>query len=284
MRRQADSMKGASDPSVLSEVVRAVRCRVTGPWTLWLATLVGGLIAMTVSAGTSTRSGPRHYLPSERLVLTNEFAPLSGETGPNTLIERVPSGWTVGAIGEGGSYSATEGVIRWIFFGSAVRSITWEVIPPANPGATVVLSGTSSFGVPGTSVSQAVTGLGSMSLRPPPSGVATRTLPVTYRPGRIVAVTVSLAPESGIGLQVLEEQPPASWTVSGISDGGSLQAGKIRWGPFTDGLPRVLSYRLTAPEGASGQVLFSGSAQFGETTVVTTGSGPSPAGRIPAVD
>jgi hypothetical protein len=178
--------------------------------------------------------------------MTNEFAPLADESGPNTLIEKVPVGWSVGVMSDGGSYSAAENAIRWIFFGSSVRTITWELTPPASAGVTAVLSGTSAFGAPGKSVSQAVTGVASISLKPRASGVATRVLPASYRPGQTLAVSLSLNPEAGVAFQVIEEQPPQGWTAFEISNEGSYQAGKIRWGPFTDGLQRTLSIESRA--------------------------------------
>ena len=236
-------------------------------------------------AGTSTRSGPLWYQPSQTLVLTNEFAPLADESGPNTLIETVPVGWSVGIISDGGSYSATEHAIRWIFFGNSVRTITWELKPPASAGLNALLSGTSAFGAPGKSVSQPVTGVASISLKPRASGVATRVLPASYRPGQTLAVAISMVPEVGVAFQVVEEQPPVGWAPLGISDSGSYQAGKIRWGPFTDGLERTLSYQLTPANTTNGTAGFSGSAQFGDSTVAIGGGksmvrGPDPSGSL----
>jgi hypothetical protein len=243
------------------------------------------LLGIPAFAGNSTRSGPAQYSASETLTLTNTFSPLATEQGPNTLVEYLPSGWNVGGISHGGTYIASEGMIRWIFFDNLVRELTWQIQAPSSPGPEIAFSGIASFGVPGSSVSQPVSGLGSATRRPPPSGTVTRILPSSYRPSQALTVVVSMVAEDGVTLQVAEEIPPVGWTVSSINQGGSLQSGTIRWGPFTDGAARALSYSLTPSAGASRTVAFSGTGQFGSTSVATMGStslsrGPDPSGTL----
>ena len=255
------------------------------PVALVIAMWVSLFAMVRVEAGTSIRSGPSQYSASETLTLTNTFSPLASEQGPNTLIEYLPSGWTVGTISHGGIHIPAEDMIRWIFFDNQVREITWQIQAPASPAQEIAFSGTASFGVPGSSVSAPVAGLGAATRRPPPSGTTTRILPTSYRPSQSFTVVVSMVAEDGVVLQVAEETPPSGWTVSSINQGGSLQSGTIRWGPFTDGAARALSYTLTPPSGASGTATFSGSGQFGSTTVSTTGStslplGPAPSGTL----
>jgi hypothetical protein len=53
---------------------------------------------------------------------------------------------------------------------------------------------------------------------------------------------------------------PAGWTASGINHDGVFDAvgGKVKWGLFSDGAPRLLSYRVTPPSAANGVAAFSG--------------------------
>jgi hypothetical protein len=90
-----------------------------------------------------------------------------------------------------------------------------------------------------------------------------RTVPATYQPG--VALTVTAAVKCGnIGAYAVEDQPPAGWQVSNISDGGVFDRvnQKVKWGLFLDNTARTLSYTLTPPANATGDVTFAGQGAF----------------------
>jgi hypothetical protein len=62
----------------------------------------------------------------------------------------------------------------------------------------------------------------------------------------------------------VEDQPPKGWTVTDASDGGVFDAlnGKVKFGPYTDGQARALTYRVTPPVGTSGVYEFTGVASL----------------------
>lgn len=95
-----------------------------------------------------------------------------------------------------------------------------------------------------------------------------------YVPGYPTAVSVQVNPAPGVLAWAVEDSPPAGWTVDAISDAGFFDAinGKVKWGPFFDETPRVLSYNATPPAGESGAKSFTGRASFDGTNLTTTGS------------
>lgn len=82
-------------------------------------------------------------------------------------------------------------------------------------------------------------------------------------------VNITVTPPTGTKAVTLEEQLPHGVQVIAISSGGVLdaKASVIRWGPFTDATPRVLTYRLRL----QGQATVTGSASFNGSIVKTTG-------------
>jgi hypothetical protein len=92
----------------------------------------------------------------------------------------------------------------------------------------------------------------------------TRTLPATYQPAQGVAVSIQVTPAGSVQSYAVQDTPPASWTVSNISDGGAWDAAnkQVKWGPFFDNAARTLTYTTTPPAGESGTKTFSGAADF----------------------
>ena len=91
-------------------------------------------------------------------------------------------------------------------------------------------------------------------------GFVDRILPGGYSPGEQLTVTLRALPPAGVGFYVVEDSPPANWQVGEISDDGYWDAAnrRVRFGPFTDGLPRLLSYQVTPPQGETGLKQFAG--------------------------
>ena len=96
---------------------------------------------------------------------------------------------------------------------------------------------------------------------------------VDYTPGQGLGVTIEVVPDIATQVYALEDAPPASWTVSDISDGGTFDAvnGMVKWGPFFDNLDRDLSYTATPPAGENGIRSFAGQASFDGQGVAITG-------------
>lgn len=104
-----------------------------------------------------------------------------------------------------------------------------------------------------------------------------------YVPGDATLIQVAVEPAAHISAYAVQDQIPAGWTVVRVSDGGDYDAvnGQVKWGPFFDSTPRVLSYEALAPEGASTPVAFGGVASFdGETIPVAGQRQAKPASRL----
>ncbi len=104
-------------------------------------------------------------------------------------------------------------------------------------------------------------------------GSAARTLPAGYMPGAPSPVSIAVTPNAGTLSHALEETPPAGWTISDISDGGSVDAvsGAIKW-LFFDGTARTLTYLATPPADAAGDYPFAGVASFDGVNAVIGGA------------
>ncbi len=91
-----------------------------------------------------------------------------------------------------------------------------------------------------------------------------RTLPTQYTPAKPLAATIKVTPAHSVWAYAVEDQPPAGWTVSGISDGGAYDRvnGRVKWGLFTDNIARSFTYQVTPPAGASGSASFKGRTNF----------------------
>lgn len=114
---------------------------------------------------------------------------------------------------------------------------------------------------------------------------AVRNLPSGYGAGSVAPVYLGVEPSPRTQAWVVEEVPPAGWTVDYVSEGGVVEAGtgKVKWGPFFDDQARLLVYSLLAPAGASGDVMFSGSTSFdGESEPICGEAVLSPGGYHPA--
>ena len=114
---------------------------------------------------------------------------------------------------------------------------------------------------------------------------AIRRLPTTYGGGVPIPVTVHVRPDPRASAWVLEEDPPASWMVAQIDNGGSLDptTGTVKWGPFFGDQPMTVSYSVLPPPTASEDVTFSGMVTVdGEAEAVCGDSDLSSGGFHPA--
>lgn len=98
--------------------------------------------------------------------------------------------------------------------------------------------------------------------------MATRKLPDWFLPGKALseidplAVRIFIDPDENTGVYLVEDLPPEGWVIDqdSISHEGFLDPinGKVKFGPFFDNEPRMLSYDLQPPLEASGEMIFSG--------------------------
>jgi len=109
------------------------------------------------------------------------------------------------------------------------------------------------------------------------SSTAVRSLPPDYEPEVAVDVGIEVTPDAGTLAYAIEDAPPAGWTVSDISDGGSWDDvnKKVKW-VFLDGTARTLTYKATPPAGESGTKTFSGAASFDGSSVAIGGDSEIP--------
>jgi uncharacterized delta-60 repeat protein len=108
----------------------------------------------------------------------------------------------------------------------------------------------------------------------PAVSIAESALPPVFIPGEPITVRVAISPTGDAQSYAVEDQPPAGWTVSAITEGGEWDAAnsKVKWGPFLDVQPRTLSYQAVPPDGVSGVVVFAGAASFDGASVPVAGS------------
>jgi hypothetical protein len=89
---------------------------------------------------------------------------------------------------------------------------------------------------------------------------AVRLLPAQYQPGRKFRVGILVTPVRGTVAYMVAERPPAGWTVSEISEGGTYDAatGEVSFGPIAGDRLRLLTYSVKPPSKAKGIQIFSG--------------------------
>ncbi len=92
------------------------------------------------------------------------------------------------------------------------------------------------------------------------SGFVQRFLPAGYSPGENQVVTLKVTPPAGTTVYSVQDGPPAGWTLGQISDNGELDSANwlVKFGPFFDDAPRVLTYEIAPPLNQTGVVGFSG--------------------------
>jgi hypothetical protein len=94
-----------------------------------------------------------------------------------------------------------------------------------------------------------------------------------WAPGRPLAVTLRVTPDTATQGWAAEDMPPSGWRVSGVSHGGvwdSVNA-KVKWGPFLDHFPRTLQYTVI-PTVGSGVQTFVGTGSFDGHDVPVAGA------------
>jgi hypothetical protein len=101
----------------------------------------------------------------------------------------------------------------------------------------------------------------------PPTSLATnafRSMTNRFAANVPFTVTVAVTPATNVTVYAAEEELPAGWTARNFSTSGVLDPinGKVKWGPFFDNLPRVLTYQAVSPANATGTVIFTGTVSF----------------------
>jgi len=114
----------------------------------------------------------------------------------------------------------------------------------------------------------------------------TRSMPLVYRPNQAVSVTISVTPADSSKAYAVVEAPPAGWTVRNMSHDARWDETnrKIKWGPFFDQTPRLLTYEAVPGPASNGAADFVGRGSFdglgqiadGPLRMWTAGQNPQP--------
>lgn len=101
----------------------------------------------------------------------------------------------------------------------------------------------------------------------------TRQLPETAIPGSTVVLSLTVSADEEVGVYAVEEKLPETWTANEISHFGRFDSanGKIKWGPFLDRQPRIMTAQVQIPPDAEGFIGFSGISSFNGASVPITG-------------
>ncbi len=93
-----------------------------------------------------------------------------------------------------------------------------------------------------------------------------------YTPGNGITVTLDVSPDLSTLVYAVEDRIPGGWSVEAIGENGAYDPvnGRVKWGPFFDSTPRILSYTVIPPEGAPSIVIFEGTLSMdGQRTPIT---------------
>jgi LmbE family N-acetylglucosaminyl deacetylase len=83
---------------------------------------------------------------------------------------------------------------------------------------------------------------------------------LSYCAGQAKTVYISIIAPPDAAAIAIEDQPPAGWDVSDISDGGAWDTAQhnVKWGPFFDPFPTQVSYSVIPSAGETGERCFVG--------------------------
>jgi hypothetical protein len=260
----------AAMPAFLFVALPAARLRMTG---LALVVLLLASIAQTAGS-TIERSFAPPIQAGVAFGVTNSVAP-SEEVLVYAVEENVPPGWSVGRISAGGFVDAQRAKIKWgPFFDRQPRTLTYQLTAPLHARGEFVLEGNGSFnGDPGS-----IGGMVRVRVHPPDGfggeNEIISLLPPEYIPGGKLILTnqVRLAEETVV--YSVEDLVPSGWSASVMNHGGQfdLVNRKLKWGPFSDRVPRDLICELHPPLGATNVAVFAGAGSFDGQAMLIAGN------------
>jgi hypothetical protein len=213
-----------------------------------------------------TLNAPPTFTPGQPFTVTLDAQPAPGSR-VHALELTLPADWTLVSSSHAGSLDIPNRRIKWgPFEDDSPRSLTAQMRPDATTRAPVELTAVGWFDA------NRITASAPAPIAPEPSRIS-RTLPPRFTPGTPFTVHLDLQPASTAALVFVEESPPPSASVSGITDGGSydIAQAKVKWGPFTGNTRRTLSYQITLSSAASREMPFAGLGVVDLTPVPITG-------------
>jgi hypothetical protein len=119
---------------------------VTGAASVQLITRQASLqIPMASGTGSATRTLPSTYEPSMAVNVSISINPGQG-TQVYAVEETPPNGWVISDINENGVWDDINKKVKWgPFFGSNIRTLTYQATPPSGETGAKTFSGTVSF-------------------------------------------------------------------------------------------------------------------------------------------
>jgi len=209
---------------------------------------------------------PPAFTPGQPFSVTLDSQPAPGSR-VHALELTLPTDWTLLSSSHGGSLDTPNRRIKWgPFDDDSPRSLTAQLLPNAATRAPVDLTAVGWYDA------NRITASTPAPVAPEPSRIS-RTLPPRFTPGTPFTVHLDLQPVSTASLVFIEESPPPSATITGITDGGSHDTAqaKVKWGPFTGNTRRTLSYQVTLSSAGSRELPFAGLGVVDLTPVPITG-------------
>jgi hypothetical protein len=196
--------------------------------------------------------------------------------GTNALLyaieEAPPSGWEIAEVAGAGRVDAVQGKIKWgPFFDHEPRVVSYVVRIPAEAVGAATFRGAAAFDAATGDVS------GERRLQLAEQGsegaFVRRELPSSYSPGARMVVNLITAPPTDAGYHVVEDLPPLGWQVIQVSHGGQFDpvSRRVKFGPYFDVSPRVLSYEVIPPLTEAGMRQFQGLSLAGGGTAAVGG-------------
>jgi outer membrane protein assembly factor BamB len=212
--------------------------------------------ATLTSLGTAVAGMPNGYQPEIPFLVTIDVFPAT-----NVLVyaleETPPAGWIASQISDGGVWDSWNKKVKWgPFYDVARRQLTYQINPATNAADQAKFVGWISFN--GTNAP--IIGQRDVFKGPATTPWVQRLLPDAYAAQWSQTIVLTVNPPPGVAYYVVEDMPPAGWSVTQISADGTYDPNLnvVRFGPFLDDTPRQLTYDVVPPIGENGVQFFVG--------------------------
>lgn len=218
---------------------------------------VDGPSQLPKQTGSARRRLPAHYLPDQPIEVRIELRP-GHSTLAWALQESLPPGWQPVDLPHESSYDPTTHSLKWgPFLTPDPRELRYRLRPHVSSRTTAVFQGIALFEALATPVQ------GDQSLPLQPHGLS-RTLPPRFLPHQSARIQIRTEPAPYGNAYSVEEDIPAELIVGSISHDGVWDPNhrRIKWGPFTDTLNRILDYEILTPAQPASSYAFHGRSQF----------------------
>lgn len=233
---------------------------------LTLASLRGALGASAIES-----SLPASTLAGVSISVTNAAQPAS-DVSVYAVEDLLPPGWTADQISHGGRFDTITRKVKWgLFFDNTPRDLTFRATPPAGASGLATFSGVGLF----NSTTVPIIGQRSCTVVSSVAGSqVAAAMPSYYLAGVAFTLSEASQPAANVKTYAIEETLPVGWTASSISHGGRFDAAnhKLKWGPFADATPRLLTAQILPPPDANTAIELDGVASFDGLSIPIVGA------------